>query len=175
MKLKRHTWIDAQRHQHRHMSTKEQEPLRAAEQKCRMWWCPDVCMCVLVFTLVCFCVFFVHVGVHVCNMCACSEVCAYWYLCSHVFMHVSMSLCVCSEVCVCVCVYAYVCLGIFVCVGVCPYLCVCVLCVCVVCPVCVHLSVQLMSYLLLHWFCLAHAPNCSSLRTSPSAFSSERL
>lgn len=156
------------------MGTKEQEPPRAAEQKCRRWRCADVCMCVLVFTLVCFCVFFVHVGVHVCNMCACSEV-------LHICIYAHMYLCVLVWVCVCalkyvyVCVYAYVCLGIFVCVGVCPCLCVCVLCVCVVCPVCVHLSVQLMSYLLLHWCCLAHAPNCSSLRTSPSAFSNERL
>lgn len=126
VKLKRHTWIDAQRHPYRHMGTKEQEPLRAAEQKRRRWWCANVCMCVLVFTLECFYVFFVHVGVHVCNMCACSEVCAYLYLCSHVFVYVSMSLCVCSEVCVCLCL----CICVFrdICLCGCVSLSVCVLC-----------------------------------------------
>lgn len=101
-----------------------------AEQKRRRRWCADVCMSVLVFTLACFYVFFVHVGVHVCNMCACSEVCVYLCLCSHVFMCVSMSLCVCSEVCVCLCLCICVFRDICLC-GCMSHLCVCcVLCLC---------------------------------------------
>lgn len=83
VKLKRHTWIDAQRHPHRHMGTKEQEPLSRNVEGGGVLMCVCLCLClhlrVFMFSLcmlVCMSVICVHAQKYVC-IC----VYAHMYLC----------------------------------------------------------------------------------------------